>query len=68
MATGGNRGVYHRAVREKTQSGLRWPPYQSPSTVSQGVSERSAQLYKLRWRFPLVGLGPRLPLRWGAGG
>ncbi len=53
MATGGWRGVYHRAVREKTHNVLRSPFYQSTSTVSHGVSERSAQPCKLRWRFPL---------------
>jgi hypothetical protein len=47
-------------VREKTHSCFRFPPYQSTSTVSQGVSERSAQPCKLRWRCPLVGFGPRL--------
>src|SRR6266511_2851998 len=61
ISTGGKPGVYHRAVCEKTHSVLRWPPYQFTSTSSQGVSERLAQPSKWRWRFPLVGLGPRLP-------
>src|SRR4029434_10950128 len=64
-ATGGSPGVYHRTVREKTRSFLRWPQYQVTSTVSQGVSLRLAQPCKLRWRLPLMGLGPRLP--WGCG-
>jgi hypothetical protein len=48
-------------MREKTQSCLSWRPYHSTSTVSQGVSERSAHPYRRHWRFPLVGLGPRVP-------
>src|SRR5262249_16025994 len=68
IATEGNPGVYHRAVREKTHSFLRWPPYHVTSTVSQGVSLRPAQSCKLRWRLPLVGLGPRLLLGCGPGG
>jgi hypothetical protein len=55
-------------VREKTQSCLRWPPYQLTSTVSQGVAERAAHPCPLRWRFPCRGLGPRLPGGWGPGG
>jgi hypothetical protein len=31
-------------------------------------SERSAQFCKLRWRWPVVGLGPRLPGGCGPGG
>src|SRR5262249_53685666 len=68
LATGGNPGVYPRAGREKPQSFWRWPPDHVTSTVSQGVSLRSAQPCKLRGRWPLMGLGPRLPLGCGPGG
>lgn len=67
IATGGHLGVYHKAVHEKTQSFLIWPPYDSTSTVSQGVSERFDQPCKLRCRLPSVGLGPRLPGDGGSG-
>src|SRR5262249_14114427 len=68
IATGGNLGVYHKAVREKTQSVLSWPPYQATSTVSQGVSRRSAHACRRSCRGPFVGLGPCLPGGRGPGG
>ena len=37
------------------------PLYQSTVTVSQSVSERSAQACQRRWRLPFVGVGPRMP-------
>jgi hypothetical protein len=61
ISTGGKPGVCHSVVCEKTHSILRWPLYQATVTVSQGVAERSAQAGKRRWRFPVVGLGPRVP-------
>ena len=36
------------AVREKSHTCLRWPPYQSMFTVSQEVSECSVQACKPR--------------------
>jgi hypothetical protein len=68
ISTGGKPGVCHSPVCEKTHSVLRGPLYQSTVTVSQSVSRRSAQACKLRWRFPVVGLGPRLPCGCGLGG
>ena len=61
ISTGGKPDVCRRAVCEKTHSVLRCPLYQSTVTVSQSVSERSAQACQRRWRLPFVGVGPRVP-------
>jgi hypothetical protein len=68
ISTGGTPGVCHHPVCEKTHRVVRWPLDQSTVTVCQRVSARAAQACRLRWRCPVVGLGPRLPCGCGPGG
>jgi hypothetical protein len=61
----GDRNVTSVTQLQRQQDG--WPPYQSTSTLSQGVSDRSAKPCTRRWRFPLLGFRPGLPGGWEPG-